>query len=113
MAFILLIPISNIHAFEYDLYDDFFISYGKCNSSIEAENELFQIMLSKIISENLENSFCTLIENSRFEYDYLASDGIWTKKIKFEKEEPIRFFTSSAMDGYQLFYQRHEMKENQ
>ena len=90
----LFIPISNVSAFEPDLYDGFFISYGKCNVVVDADTEMFRIMLSKLVKEESEGLFCNLLENSKFEYDHITSKEIVTKKIKFGTEEPVRFFTT-------------------
>ena len=82
IAFVLLIPISNVSAFEPDLYDGFFISYGKCNVVVDADSELFRIMLSKILKEKSDESFCNLLENSKFEYDYTTSKEIIESQLK-------------------------------
>ena len=90
-----IIPLFAIpaYAFEPDLYDGFFITYGNCEVTINAESETIRIILSKFMNESTQGSFCDLLENSKFEYDYTDSGEIWAKRIKFDKEEPVRFFT--------------------
>ena len=90
----MVIPVSSVHAFEYYLYDGFFISYDRCDTSIDAENEMLRIYFSKIVAESLESSICSQLENTRFEYDYKTSNEIWTKKIKFDEESSYRIFTT-------------------
>jgi len=87
------ITIPNVFGFEPELYEGFFIEYGKCNVTIDADSELVRIQFSKIINEWVKNSFCVLLENSRFEYSHMTSNEVWTDKIKYGKEEPVRFFT--------------------
>jgi hypothetical protein len=99
VAVVLLIPISNISAFEPELYEDFFITYGNCEITIDADNERMRIMFSKQMKILTQDSFCELLENSKFVYDYTISGEVVTKKIKFGEETVIRFFTTGSPGG--------------
>lgn len=94
----LFVPISNVSAFEPDLYEGFFITYGKCESIVDADNEALRIMFSKMMNNLTQDSFCDLLENSKFVYDYMYSGEVGTKKIKFGEETPVRFYTKDG-DG--------------
>ncbi len=88
------------NGFDYDLYDGFYIEYGKCNLTTEASLELLEIMINQLVKELLEESFCVLVENSVFEFDKITSEGVLTTKYKFsENFGPVTFFNSGYFDG--------------
>jgi|APSaa5957512535_1039671.scaffolds.fasta_scaffold24397_2 hypothetical protein len=91
-----LIPISNVSAFESEFYDEFFISYGRCEIVIDADNQMFELMLSKIVDESVKEVFCNPLENYKFEYDSTTSGEVLTKRIKYDTEDYYTFYTSGV-----------------
>jgi len=99
---IFLIPLFIVpaHGFDYDIYDGFYIEYGKCNLTTEASFEFLEIMISQMMKEQLEESFCDLVENSVFEFDKITSEGVLTTKYKFsENFGPVTFFNMGYSGG--------------
>ena len=77
-------------AFEYSLYDGFFIEYGTCELTVESADEFLESVITQIMKEQYGDS-CDLLERAKFEYDYTAGNAIWTNKITDSKSTPITF----------------------
>ena len=92
IVFVLLFPL-NVSAFEYDLNDDFFISYGKCDISIDADNETFEEVIAEEFSKSMENAYCKQLENSKFEFESLETNGVFGNLMKDNNETPFTFLT--------------------
>jgi len=93
---LLFVPISNVSAFESEFYDGFFISYGGCNVVIDTDIQILEMKFSQTIDENFKELYCDLLENSKFEYDSITSEGLLTKMIKYDQEGNYTFYTDGV-----------------
>jgi len=94
-------------AFEPELYDGFFIEYGKCEVVVEADVEYLEIMTNKYLKESLKGSFCNLIQQAKFEYDYTDEEGVWTNKITHSGSEPVIFITRGDDEALNIVLPQH------
>jgi len=108
LLILLLVPIlisismTDVYGFEYGLYDGFYIVYGDCEFSTESEIAFLVIMINKVAKEQLDESFCNLMESSLFEFVEITESGIETKKFQeSQKYTPVTFWTSE-FSGEQL-----------
>ena len=86
--------------FEANLYDGFFVEYGDCDIDVKSDLEFLEIMVTKIIHEGAAGSFCDLLENALFEYDYKTESAVLTKKFIDDKTyTPVSFYTSGFSGG--------------